>query len=346
MKEKLSKSPNFIPEIPNYEGKTYYFGDENIPIHLDETVWNFRTEMGLKKIPILSVWNPKNRRQIAEAIISGKRIAMYMWGTFGTGYLVNFPEWQKKETDEAKDLREKLKIGRPKNMSFPVLMHPDDEWIFWDFDALHPRLNYLRNAKARYDLYQSGPIHIIAPTKRSNSYLDESSKWPFDNTACYYYMPHPAWEKIIEIVRRNVKHAIFEGGSLNPHQKDPVYKTSDLYTKIEQTPEWAEGIDLIAVCEISEYYQIFRSQTQIRLAQRGSDGISEIVRYGSTSAKRWSEEQRIPVKEKLNGAKKASSFWPYTESFNQEIDKKIQISKSQMEKFEKTAAKIIQKGLK
>lgn len=343
MKENFRINPEFFPEIPRYNGRIYYFGIENIPIHLDETNWKFETQNGVKNIPVLSVWSPSNRNKIAEAIIRGKRIAMYMWGTFGTGYLVNYPEWQRKEKDEARDLREKLKIGRPKNMSFPVLIHPDDEWMFWDFDSLHPKLQHLRNARSRYELYQSGPVHIIAPTKKSNPYLDESSKWPFDNTACYYYMPHPAWEKIIEIVRKRMKHSIFEGGSLNPHQKEPIYRTVDLYSGIKQIPEWSESIDLIAICEISEYYQVFRSQTQIRLAQRGSDGISEIVRYGSMSPQRWSKEQKIEIKEQKKGAAQASSFWPYTKEENIKVDEKVIKSMVKMREFENLDAKILKK---
>jgi len=345
MKENFNASPEFKPEIPGYRGRIHYFGEERIPIHLDEYRWEFKTDDGVKDIPVLSVWNPNNHKQIADAIIRGKRIAMYMWGTFGTGYLVNFPEWQSKDTDEATDLREKLKIGRPKNMSFPVLIHPDDEWMFWDFDKLHPDLQHLRNANPRYNLYQSGPAHIIAPTKSRNPYLDESSKWPLDNTACYYYMPHPAWEKIIEITRRYTKHAAFEGGSLNPHSKEPVYRTEDLYSRIQETSRWTEGIDLIAVCEISEYYQVFRSQTQIRLAQKGSDGISEVIRRGSMLPERWAGKQNIRIKDNEEGVNKASSLWSYTKAIDDEVDRRVVTSMAQMKKFEETDAKILQKAI-
>src|SRR3990167_9610754 len=182
MLERLSPQGNFKPEIPGYKGRIYHFGEKQIPIHLDEHKWEFETENGTREIPIVSIWNYKNHQKIAEAIVSGKKIAMYMWGTFGTGYLLNFPEWQKKESDEAKVLREKLKIGRPKDQSFPVLIHPDDEWMFWDFDQLHENLQHLRDAENRYKLRSSGPVHLIVPRKKFNPYLDESLLWPLDNT--------------------------------------------------------------------------------------------------------------------------------------------------------------------
>lgn len=344
MKEQFPKSTDIKPELPGYRGRIHYFGKERIPIHLDEHNWEFKTKEGIREIPVMSVWSPKNRKKIAEAIIDKKRIAMYMWGSFGTGYLMNFPEWQKKNNDEARDLREKLKIGRPKNMSFPIIVHPDDEWMFWDFDQLHPDLRYLRNATKRHNLYNSGPVHIIAPTKTRNSYLDESAKWPLDNTACYYYMPHPAWQSIIEDnLRKYVKHSIFEGGSLNPYQVDPVYTTSGLYSKIQETPQWTEGIDLVAICEISEYFQIYRGQTQIRLAQKGSNGISEVIRPGSMSHKRWSNEQNIRV-ELREGVKGASSLWPYSEDINNQIDKKVLSSMETMNTFERVDAKFLRKA--
>jgi hypothetical protein len=341
MRETYRYNPEIKPEIPGYKGRIYNFGKERIPIHLDQHKWEFETEKGVREVPVLSVWSPNNRKSIAQAIIEGKRIAMYMWGTYGTGYLVNFPEWQDRETDEAKDLRENLKIGRPKNMSFPVIVHPDDEGIFWNFDELHSDLQNLRNANKRYDLHSSGPVHIIAPTKNRNPYLDESAKWEKDKTACFYYMPHPAWEKIIGETRRYVKHAVFQGGSLNPHQKDPVYTSGNLYEQIKQTPQWAEKIDMVAICEISEYFQIFRGQTQIRLARKGSGGVSEIVRYGGMSTKRWSEEQGILLKEASEGAKTASSLWEYTDENNEEIDRRVVESMRQMKDFARNEKKLL-----
>ena len=122
MSERLPDFGNNTPEIPGYKGRIYDFTEEKIPIHLDEHVWQFGTENGKREIPVLSIWNYKNHEKIAQAIISGKRVAMYMWGTFGTGYLLNFEEWQTKDSNEARDLREKLKIGRPKDKSFPEMI--------------------------------------------------------------------------------------------------------------------------------------------------------------------------------------------------------------------------------
>ncbi|MBI4037940.1 hypothetical protein HY382_02760 [Candidatus Curtissbacteria bacterium] len=329
------------PEIPGYRGRVYYFGEEKIPIHLDEHVWQFDTEDGKREIPVLSIWNYKNHEKIAKAIISGKRVAIYMWGTFGTGYLLNFEEWQEKDTDEAKGLREKLKIGRPEDKSFPILVHPDDEAIFWDFDQLHPSLQHLKNAEERYKLYQSGPAHLIPPVKQNYPLLDDSLRWPYDNTACFYYMPHPGWERTIGIMRKEVKHAVFGGGSLNPHQKEPVFRASDLYTRINNTPQWIEGVDLVVICEISEHTQTFRQQTQIRLAQKSSDGVSELIRRGSMSEKRWSIEQGIPVKAAEKGVEEpqASSLWPYTEEANSEVDLRVQRGIKLMKLYDREAAK-------
>lgn len=345
MTEKLQEFKNNKPEIPGYKGRIYYFGEEKIPIHLDEHRWQFSTEDRIREIPVLSIWNYQNHEKIAKAIISGKRVAMYMWGTFGTGYLLNFLEWQQKDTDEAKDLREKLKIGRPKDKSFPILVHPDDEAIFWDFDQLHSSLQDSRDAEMRYKLRQSGPIHLAVPIKQRYSILDESLKWPYDNTALFFYMPHPGWERTIGFIRKEVKHAVFGGGSLNPHHKKPVFRRADLYTRIKETPEWVEGVDMVVICEISESTETFRQQTIIRLAQRNSDGVSELIRRGSMSEKRWSEEQGIPVKDAEKGVEEpqTSSLWPYTEETNQIVDKKVQEGIRLMKKFDKEDAKLILK---
>lgn len=106
---------------------------------------------------------------------------------------------------------------------------------------------------------------------------------------------------------------------------------------ISEKPKWKK-IGLVIVCEITESFHIDRGQLQIRLAQKGSDGVSEIVRDGALMAQTWSEYTGIPIKPAPEGVKQASSRLPYKSDTNLIIDWRVQKSKELMAKFHNQAA--------
>src|SRR3990167_11105616 len=133
--------------IPQYEGRveTFRHKDKIIPIHKGKTLWHFEDDGQKYQIPVFSIWAYENHNEIARLIAAGKVCAMYMWGTYGTGILINSPEWQRKQlnekvSDQTKDhqpltdagkLRQ-VKQGRPADMPFVPFMYPDDMIDFWD----------------------------------------------------------------------------------------------------------------------------------------------------------------------------------------------------------------------
>ena len=318
-----------FPRIPNYTGRVVLFEGE-IPIHQDKTNWVFHPEGQRREIPVYSVWNYDYHQEIVNQIAQGKAAALYMWGTFGIGMLLDSPMWQEKDEVESADLRQHLKIGRPWDQQFVNFMHPDDMVDFWDIDRFHPNFRTLQWASNRWKLYQSGPVHVVAPTKKKNPYLDISLLKEEDISASYFYMPHPALNRIIEMLRRDVKHSVFGGGSLNPHGGIPPFTTRELYTQISRILDWQKHVDLILVDEIAEFFKIFRSQTQIRIPQNGSEGKIELVRLGATDAARWVHEMGYEITDAPEGVKEASSVWPYTVESNQIVDGRVRESVDKM----------------
>lgn len=338
MKEIYASEPPFEVHIHKYQGQVEYF--EQIPIHIDKHDWEFDSTEGKRRIPVRSIWNYQHHQEIADVIASGARVVMYMWGNFGTGYLLNSPEWQEKGTEEAGELREKMKIGREKSDKFANFMHPDDMWMFMDTSKLHPDLQGIRGAAKRWQLYQSGPIHLIAPYRKSNPHMDESLLTASDKTASFFYMPHPAMNRIIELVRKNAKHAVFGGGSANPHGQSPAFTTEGLWRQMASIPEWVQTFDMVLVDEITESTRAFIGHTQVRLAKRGSDGVSEIVRYGGVDPLRWAHEQKIEIKEAESGTKVASRLLGDYESNKFLTDARILKGKSLMERFHQKAKEV------
>ena len=342
--------------IPRFEGDvgTFTYKDKIIPIHKGKTLWDFEHGGQHYQIPVFSIWDYDNHEQIARLITQGKVCAMYMWGTYGTGLLINSPEWQRKQPDErdknhpsehtkknsltdADKLRQ-VKQGRPADMPFVPFMYPDDMIDLWDTDRLHKNYRHLQWAGARHKLYESGPVHIIAPTKERNPHVDLSMIKGKDHTTSYFYMPHPGWERVIKMLRKEVKHAIFGGGSLNIHGRQPAFKTAQLYHELEKTPDWFLTIELVVVDEISEIYEINRGQTQIRLPIKNSDGVCKLVRKGARYHHTWSQQTGYPVKDAPEGIKPASSLKPYTHLNDMVIDLNVTESKRAMDKYDKQTA--------
>jgi hypothetical protein len=316
------------PIIPKYEGRIIQSHD--IPIHLDKTFWDFETDGQKRSIPVLSIWNYQHHAEISSLIAKGKAAGMYVWGSYGTAMLLNSPEWQSDGKNESEKLRTQLKKGRPWGEKFANFMHPDDMIDFWDIDRLHPDYRHLQWANNRSKLYDVGPIHIIAPTKKRNPHLDTSLVREEDQTASYFYMPHPAWNQIIELLRKDVKHSVFGGGSLNFHKEEPGFTTETLYKMISEKIEWQENIGLVVIDEIAEGAQVFRSQTQIRLPQVGSDGVCEIVRYGGVNPKTWANHTGYKLKEASEGVKFATSKTPYDNENNFIVDVSVTRSRDLM----------------
>lgn len=323
---------NIFPRVPCYKGGVSLF-EQEIPIHKDKINWVFYPEGQRREIPVYSVWNYDHHLEIAEQISQGKAAALFMWGTYGIGMLLDSPMWQKKGEEESAELRHHLKIGRPWSQQFANFMHPDDMVDFWDIDRFHPNYRNLQWATNRWKLYQTGPIHIIAPTRESNPYIDLSLVRRSDGTASYFYMPHPALNRIIELLRKEVKHSVFGGGSLNPHGEIPPFTTEELYTMISQIKDWQKHIDLILVDEVPEFFEINRGQTMMRIPQKGSDGKIERVRDGATDPLRWAKEMGYEIKNAPEGVEQASSVLLYTDENNQVVDDKIRESVSKMKKL-------------
>ena len=331
--ERLKEEPPF-PHIPEYKGGVLFF--EDVPIHVDKSSWTFKGENGQEKeTPVYSVWNYKHHDEIADRIARGEVALLYMWGTYGVGKVINSPEWQKEKESEVLSMQ--LKKGRPKDMPFVPFMYPEDMIDFWDIDRLHPSYRHLQWANKREKLYEAGPVHIIVPAKESNPHLDPSLIRYADYSTAFYYMPHPAMERIIKKVRRQVHHGVFAGGSANFHREQPAFTTGELRIKMEQKPEWIEKVDLVLVCEIGEAFKIFEGHTQLRLPQIESDGISQIVRIGARSPQRWSELTGYPIKPAPEGVKEAPSVTPYTPESIAVIDQRVTDSREAMNKFDKEA---------
>jgi len=322
--------------IPEYQGKTSYFGE--IPLHLEKFDWQF-AEFDGRKIPkrVYSIWNYNHHREIAEALAQGKVCAMYVWGVWGVAMLLNSPEWQSEKVEESARLRE-IKKGRPWGKAFASFVHPDDVIDFWDIDRLHPHYRELQWANKRWKLWEKGPVHIIAPTKKRNPHLDEWLLTRKDGTASYFYMPHPGWNRVIEMLRKRVKHAVYAGGSLNFDQEEPGFTTSILHKMMKGKEEWRRHIDFIVIDEICEFPPLRsgRSQTQIRLPQKGSDGKCEVVRYGGLSPETFKKYTGYPVKEAVD-VRYASSETPYDEEHNLIADRRITQSLEVMQAYDRLA---------
>ena len=256
-----------FPRIPNYTGRVVLFEGE-IPIHEDKFNWVFYPKGQKREIPVYSIWNYDNNREITELIARGKAAALYMWGTYGTGMLLDSPQWQEEGEIESEKLR-RVKKNRPWGDQFIDFMHPDDMIDFWDIDRFHPNFHRLQWAGDRWQLFEAGPVHIIAPTKPRNPHIDPSLFRESNQTSSYFFLPHPALIGLIELIRKDVKHSIFGGGSLNIHGESPPFTTEELHTMLSLNEDWQQDIDLVIVDEITEFYEIFRSQLQIRIPQRG-----------------------------------------------------------------------------
>ena len=340
------------PEIllPRYEGNInpFIYKDKVIPIHKGKTLWDFEHGGQHYQIPVFSIWDYDNHEEIARLITQGKVCAMYMWGTYGTGMLINSPEWQRKEPEkknkdhpkdsdgnqETTDTERLLQVkrGRPQDMPFVPFMYPDDMIDFWDVGMLHQNYRRLQWAGARHKLYESGPVHIIAPTKQQNPHLDTWLIRSTDQTTSYFYMPHAGWERIIKMLRKDVKHAIFGGGSLNIHGQEPAFKTHQLYNDLENDPKWKMIIELVVVDEITESFEINRGQTQIRLPLKDSDGFCQLTRKGARSHHTWSLRTGYPVKEAAD-IKEASTLKPYDLFNDLCIDEDVTQSQKAMTQF-------------
>ncbi|OGD97179.1 hypothetical protein A3A49_02225 [Candidatus Curtissbacteria bacterium RIFCSPLOWO2_01_FULL_38_11b] len=326
--------------IPRFEGdiRPFVYKDKTIPIHKGKTLWDFEHDGQQYQIPVFSIWDYESHEEIAGLIAQGKVCAMYMWGTYGTGLLINSPEWPTPAGWGVKVLKANIKQGRPENMPFVPFMYPDDMIDFWDIDRLHKNYRHLQWAGSRHKLYESGPVHIIVPTKKRNPHIDVSLIMANDYTTSYFYMPHPAWERVVKILRKEIKHAIFAGGSLNFHGELPAFKTGQLYKEIAQKSDWLKSIGLIVVCEFSEIFDIDRGQLQIRLAQKGSDGVCEEARRGARSRYTWSQDTGYPVKDAAEGVREASSLKPYARFNDLVVDANVTDSKEAMRQYDLFAA--------
>jgi len=327
-------SPSLI--IPEYQGRISYFGE--IPLHLEKFDWQFAGVEG-KEIQksVYSIWNYSSHKEIAERLARGEVCAMYVWGVWGVAMLLNSPEWQQAEVEEAARLRE-VKKGRPWGKAFASFIYPDDVIDFWDIDRFHRDYKKLQWAPERWKLWEKGPVHIIAPTKERNPHMDEWLLTRKDSTASYFYMPHPAWNRIIEMLRKEVKHAVYGGGSLNFDQEEPGFTTQVLYKMMQEKKEWQDSIDFVIIDEICEFPPLRsgRSQTQIRLPQKGSDGVCEIVRYGGLSPDTFSQHTGYPVKEAVD-VRYASSETPYDKEHNLIVDRRIARSLEIMQAYDRLA---------
>jgi hypothetical protein len=330
--------------IPEYKGQVFYF--ENIPLCREKFFWQFPEVAKGQGKPVYSIWNYNHHREIAEALACGKVCAMYVWGVWGVAMLLNSPEWQKEQGKESATLRE-VKKGRPWGKAFASFIYPDGVIDFWDIDRFHPRYRELQWAAKRWRLWEKGPVHIIAPTKSRNPHMDEWLLTRTDGTASYFYMPHPGWNRIIEMLRKDVKHAVYAGGSLNFDQEEPGFTTEVLYKMMQEKEEWREHIDLVVIDEICELMRFVmrlpplrtgRSQTQIRLPQKGSDGICEIVRYGGLSPETFSQYTGYPVKEATD-VRFASSETLYDEKHNLIADRRIAQSLEVMRAYDQFVRK-------
>ncbi|OGE09276.1 hypothetical protein A3A60_04080 [Candidatus Curtissbacteria bacterium RIFCSPLOWO2_01_FULL_42_26] len=321
--------------IPQYEGRveTFRHKDKIIPIHKGKTLWHFEDDGQKYQIPVFSIWAYENHNEIARLIAAGRVCAMYMWGTYGTGVLINSPEWPTPIGKGLKALLANVKRGRPVNMPHVPFMYPDDMIDFWDTDRLHRDYRHLQWPEARHRLYESGPVHIIAPTKTKNPNIDSRMIMSKDHTTSYFYMPHPGWERVIKMLRKQVKHAIFGGGSLNIHGQVPAFKTAQLYDDFKKEPDWVSTIELVVVDEIAEMCEINRGQTQIRLPLKGSDGICQLVRKGARYHHTWSHQTGYPIKDALEGVREASSLKPYIHLNDMAIDLNVTESKRAMEQY-------------
>ena len=87
---------------------------------------------------------------------------------------------------------------------------------------------------------------------------------------------------------------------------------------------------MVVIDEIAESAQVFRSQTQIRLPQAGSDGVCEVVRVGGLAPETWSKYTGYPVKDAKEGVKQASSVTPYDLPHNLNVNWRVRRSRDLM----------------
>jgi hypothetical protein len=316
------------PNIPEYKGRTVSF--EGVSVQWDRGAWNFvHPQEGAKTIDTFSIWNPAHHDEIAQRLIQRQHCAMYIMGNFGIGVIREAPEWQgNKPVDDR--IFSTIK-QRPKVQNLVAFIHPEDAIKIIDLDKMQKDYRgHFRWAGNRLKSY-AGPQHNVFPVKL-NGKVDEGLIRTEENgdktVACFWIPNHPGYEGIYDSIRKQSKHGIFGGGSLNIHGQEPSYTAEKLHSEMERLPEWQLGIEFVIFDEIAENANIGRSQAMVSFA----GDMPEVLRVGSLSPEYISRKTGIPLLAQ-EGVKQASTLTPYDALNNSKTEQKVEQAMAKMKRF-------------
>lgn len=331
-REKLIVNPS--EDLPEYK----FF--EGIRIQWNKVPWYFYiSEHGTVSIDSYSIWNPRYHEEIAGRLARGERCALYMVGTYGVAEIREMPEWQKGNRGDV--IFDEIK-QRDRLQNLVVFADPEDIRDLIDFKRLpFPFRRDLHWPEARYALYP-GPMHAILPIIDKNI-IDPGLFKQGDKTAAFFWIPgHWGYEELAKTLLRKVKHGLMGGGSLNIHQQEPCFTTSELKEReMSLREEWITNIDFIIMDELSEAEGIGRSHTQISFLTNPP----KVVRIGSLSPEKISRDlgYKIPFDLSMiekKTVKAASSLTPYDELHNIDVDQRVESALAKIARFKKTYKEI------
>ncbi len=314
------RKESVAPEIKVFEG---------VSIQWNKVPWNFtHPKKGPVSIDTYSIWNPEHHDDIARRLALGQTCALYMMGNFGVAEVRNAPDWQPDGTDHDKILDDIKQRDRIQNLL--AFADPENIRDFIDIDRLPPSFKNLRWPGARLALYP-GPMHAILPIK-DTGIIDQGLVKQQDKTTAFFWIPgHWGYEKLAEQLRKKVKHGVMGGGSLNIHQQEPCYTTSQLRDReMVNHPEWQELVDFVILDEIAEAAQIGRSHTQISFIE----DPPRMVRIGSLSPQKISKYFGKEVVYDDADLRHASSLTPYDDLNNMVTDVKVDLVLNRIERYE------------
>lgn len=315
-----------IPRPEKAKPEYRYF--EGIDIQWNRVPWNFNhPEIGPVSIDTYSIWNPVHHAEIAERLVSGERVALYMMGNFGVAEFRVAPRYRTDKDDKDVILDDIKQRERMQNLL--VFAHPDDIQDYIDFDRLPPAFKDLQKPEKILALYV-GPMHGIFPIK-DKDLIDQGLVKQDDKTAAFFWIPgHWAYQNLFNEVKKRSAKGHLGGGSLNIHGQEPCYTTADLRDgEMVKHKEWLENIDFVILDEIAEATGIGRSHTQVSFAQ----DPARIVRIGALSPAKIKRETGLKIVYN-DTVKKASSKTPYDNIHNADADRKVEIVQARIARFQ------------
>jgi hypothetical protein len=247
---------------------------------------------GVRKIPVLSVRDPKHKFLIAEKIVSGEV------GAFGVGVVGVLKAVGK---DPSKDIEGgkkfwEIKKGRGITDKVPMMMLPEHHDKIVDYDKLHEDFAYLKDPEERRKFYGTLPFHAILPLA-DNAIInkdvfvttaEDSKSKPLDQqasipTVCVFFSGGDrAWERIAQLAYKINPNVHLGISSLNDHGEQSPYNLSELvqYVNKKQRADFDFFVDDPIVAK----YDIRSSMTIVRLPHKGEVPEITIVRKGSIGA--------------------------------------------------------------